>query len=591
MTQQHTSNALEDDASAASSRKVGETQQQPPNVRDTTENSLPPSDDFLVEGLDDVIPAYADFDGQMYAGLLPMDNGDRTGNTMFWLFQPAEQMVSKSLVIWLNGGPGCSSFNCGVLMENSPVTQPLHRAGYCCLDSTPNFGYNEHTWTRATTMLYVEHPIGTGFSHGSAFPENEEEASGDLDSFLQNFLKVFQHLQEYNLFITGESYAGMFVPAIARYIHRANKEAIADRCHGRKENDRINVRLKGAALGNGWIDAKIQGPATIDYSWWHGLIDKPTRDSLHIEFANCMKRFESGDTTSEEPPPFHPFNVQDDCGIMWGILQAAGNPNAYDVTTWDPNVDQVTFSSEAFFNKASVKTAIHAPEDITWHGCRPGGGRRLLSAASSMQRPRVNTDQDRRRLYMDNDRPFSVVPYIAELVDDGIPVIIYNGDRDMTTNMVGSELALNTMDWSGKEKWLDSKRGLWMVDDYPAGWAKEHGNLTFVVVYNSGHMVPYNQPVPAFDLLTRLLRHDKFVDKEASLIRTEPLKGVTVASPETFKVSVTYGTFHRDAILVITSLVLGALLAFLGTKLRSPTKRRSYEQLHETGEISIHTSR
>ena len=173
-------------------------------------------------------------------------------------------------------------------MENSPVTQPLHDAGYCCLDSTPNFGINEHSWTRATTMLYIEHPIGTGFSHGNAFPENEDEASGDLDAFLQNFLRVFDRFQDYNLYITGESYAGMFVPSIARYINRANKKAIADQKLGKK-NDRINVQLKGAALGNGWIDARIQGPATIDYSWWHGLIDKPTRDSLHVEWVGLLK--------------------------------------------------------------------------------------------------------------------------------------------------------------------------------------------------------------------------------------------------------------------------------------------------------------
>lgn len=54
-----------------------------------------------------------------------------------------------------------SSFNCGVMMEHSPVTQPLHDAGYCCLKPTPQLSFNEHAWTRATTMLYVEHPIGT----------------------------------------------------------------------------------------------------------------------------------------------------------------------------------------------------------------------------------------------------------------------------------------------------------------------------------------------------------------------------------------------------------------------------------------------
>ena len=92
---------------------------------------------------------------------------------------------------------------------------------------------------------------------------------------------------------------------------------------------------------------------------------------------------------------------------------------------------------------------------------------------------------------MDNDKPVTMSPYIAELLDEGIPLLIYNGDRDMTTNMVGTELVLNALDWSGKDTWLDAPRGLWKTDGYPSGWAKEQGDLTFAVVYNSGHMVPY----------------------------------------------------------------------------------------------------
>lgn len=197
------------------------------------------------------------------------------------------------------------------MMENSPVTQPLHAAGYCCLESTPTLSYNQHSWTRATTMLYVEQPIGTGFSYGHPLPNDEHDAASDLYEFMQNFYQVFEDLHSYNFFVMGESYAGMFVPAISHYFHLQNIK-----------QDRPLVPLKGAAMGNGWIDAFVQGPATIDYSWWHGLIDEPTRNSLHVEWNNCMdKRGKAGDT---EPPPFHPFNVQDDCGIMWGVLSAAG---------------------------------------------------------------------------------------------------------------------------------------------------------------------------------------------------------------------------------------------------------------------------
>lgn len=165
---------------------------------------------------------------------------------------------------------------------------------------------------------------------------------------------------------------------------------------------------------------------------------------------------------------------------MWGILQASGHPNEYDITTFDANVDQVTFTSEAFYNMPEVKKALNAPEDHYWHGCQWGEGRRR------------HLMEKHRQLYMDEDKPLSMAPYIGELLDAGIPMLVYNGDRDMTTNMVGSEVVLNhRLEWHGKDNWLDAPRGLWKTDGYPSGWAKEYGNLTFAVVYNSGHMVPY----------------------------------------------------------------------------------------------------
>ena len=80
---------------------------------------LPKAEDLLVTGLEQIkgYEAFGKFNGHMYAGLLPMDNGNRTGKIMFWLFEPTTQTFDNSMVMWLNGGPGCSSFNCGVLME------------------------------------------------------------------------------------------------------------------------------------------------------------------------------------------------------------------------------------------------------------------------------------------------------------------------------------------------------------------------------------------------------------------------------------------------------------------------------------------
>ena len=153
------------------------------------------------------------------------------------------------------------------MMEHSPVTQPLHDAGYCCLQPTPELHPNPHAWTRATTMLYVEHPIGTGFSYGHPYPQSEKEASGDLDAFLQNFFAIFSDLASYDFYVVGESYAGMFVPAVSRYIHRANQKAVEE-----ERNTRIPIRLKGAALGNGWIDVSIICWILLSTTFFAGLV-------------------------------------------------------------------------------------------------------------------------------------------------------------------------------------------------------------------------------------------------------------------------------------------------------------------------------
>lgn len=89
----------------------------------------------------------------------------------------------------------------------------------------------------------------------------------------------------------------------------------------------------------------LSGPATIDYSWWHGLIDAPTRQALHMEWQDCLLNYYDQFIDKKKKHdvdfklPFHPFTVQDDCGIMWGVQQAAGGVNLYDVSTYDPNVD------------------------------------------------------------------------------------------------------------------------------------------------------------------------------------------------------------------------------------------------------------
>ena len=120
----------------------------------------------------------------------------------------------------------------------------------------------------------------------------------------------------------------MNVPAIARKMYHENKKPTNPKY--------FHMNLKAISLGNAWLDAKIQGPAMIDYAWSHGMIDLTTRDTFHGYWKQCMRG-------NRVRSPMHPFNIPDECGIDEIVLQAAGadlfqdqSPNSYDITTWDP---------------------------------------------------------------------------------------------------------------------------------------------------------------------------------------------------------------------------------------------------------------
>jgi hypothetical protein len=230
--------------------------------------------------------------------------------------------------------------------------------------------------------------------------------------------------------------------------------------------------------------------------------------------------------------------VPDECGIMAAIAKAAGGNllpgrsfNIYDVTTFDAygtlsHVKNGTIedsTNSRFFNNARVKQALNAPDETLWMGCIPGAGRRRYLRAKEPVSPQENDAAD--FIYevppeyypseplLEQDRPISTAPYIAELLDDAkIDVLIYNGDRDMACCAQGSEAVLDNMKWSGADDWKHAQRALWLVDDKMAGYVKKAKNLTFNIAFNSGHMFPTNQPVHALDLVTRFIQREDFAD-------------------------------------------------------------------------------
>merc|ERR1711990_1412240 len=110
-----------------------------------------------------------------------------------------ETAATDPLVMWLTGGPGCAS-EVALFYENGPYKFMDDGS----LDTNPN------SWNEISNLLFVDQPVGTGFSHGSAVTDarSEKDVAEDMAVFLKGFVEQNPQFKDRDFFITGESYAG-----------------------------------------------------------------------------------------------------------------------------------------------------------------------------------------------------------------------------------------------------------------------------------------------------------------------------------------------------------------------------------------------
>ena len=120
------------------------------------------------------------------------------------------------MTIWTNGGPGCSSLE-GLLQENGvryfisgSARLKVDIPACCWQPFSWAWGQykptvNEYSWTNLSSMLYIEQPVGTGFSQGTPNIKDEDDLAAQFVGFLQQFLDVFRELKGKKAYLTGES--------------------------------------------------------------------------------------------------------------------------------------------------------------------------------------------------------------------------------------------------------------------------------------------------------------------------------------------------------------------------------------------------
>lgn len=131
----------------------------------------------------------------------------------YWLFKSRSNPSTDPLSVWLTGGPGCSSVM-ALFTENGPYN----------VNADLNLSSNAYSWNTKSNLLFVDQPIGTGFSKGRVidYVTNEDEIAEDFYIFLKGFFEKFPEFKGRELYITGESYAGHYIPAIGAYLKQKN---------------------------------------------------------------------------------------------------------------------------------------------------------------------------------------------------------------------------------------------------------------------------------------------------------------------------------------------------------------------------------
>ncbi|KAK7306704.1 hypothetical protein VNO77_44659 [Canavalia gladiata] len=284
-----------------------------------------------------------------YSGYVTVD--PQAGRELFYYFVESPYNPStKPLVLWLNGGPGCSSLGYGAFEELGPFRVNS--------DGRTLFR-NKYAWNEVANVLFLESPAGVGFSYSNTTSDynnaGDKSTAKDAYAFLINWLERFPEYKTRDFYITGESYAGHYVPQLAYTILLNNKF-----------NNQTFINLKGIAIGNAWIDDVTGSKGLVDFFWTHALISDQTYELIekYCDFtsdnpssicANATRKFlvEKGniDFYNIYAPLCH------DSFLKKGAIGS--------VDDFDPCSDSYV---QAYLNRPEVQLALHA-KPTNWTHC------------------------------------------------------------------------------------------------------------------------------------------------------------------------------------------------------------------------------
>ncbi|PTU22269.1 hypothetical protein P175DRAFT_0521452 [Aspergillus ochraceoroseus IBT 24754] len=420
----------------------------------------------------------------------------------FWFFEARNQDPKHApLTVWINGGPGSSSM-IGLFQENGP----------CGIDSNGSIYNNPHSWSN---------PVQTGFSYSIPVPGYVDSSTDDVITLpsttcpdyasdlscgtysypnvsltanstdnaapnfyrtLQGFMGAFPQYSREEFHFTTESYGGHYGPVFDEYIEQQN----ANLPHGAKK-----VKLRSVMIGNGWYDPLIQYQAyynftgsqvypgnTYDYLPFNESISSMLYNNLYGP-GNCVSQLLdcAARGTNEICSTADSFCAN----LVENVYDTYLGRDEYDFRELTPDPFPYSFYIN-YLNQPSVQAAIGAYVNYT------ESNNAVYLAFSS-------TGDDGRLMRTTED--------IAKLVDQGVTVVMYAGDADYNCNWLGGEAV--SIEVGAPHFSSAGYTDIITSDGIVHGQVRQSGRFAFVRVYESGHEVPFYQPVLALELLERVI--------------------------------------------------------------------------------------
>ncbi|XP_059281575.1 serine carboxypeptidase-like 13 [Lycium ferocissimum] len=409
---------------------------------------------------------------------------------LFYYFLLSESdPTTDPLLIWLSGGPGCSSV---IAMVHE--IGPLRFVEQVYNGSLPKFVLNPHAWTKIASVIFLDQPVNTGFSYATNDPAHkytDVQACEYVYEFLRKWLSDHPQFISNPFYVSGNSYSGITIPIITQLISNGN---------GAGQEPLVN--LQGYLIGNPSTFRPQESNYHIPFAHGMGLIPDELYKSLekncegeytdidpnNTGCANDVRTFKQIVSNINVEHVLEPFCVSDD--DLQRPHQLSGERRLLDdklisLQRGDKCASDWRKHMRYWANDPEVQEALHVRKGIigSWIKCR-----KSIYRSSQNYTMTVN----------------NAVAYHANLSTKGYRSLIYSGDHDYMVPFQSTEVWIKSLNYSIIEDWRP-----WNVNDQVAGYMRSYSNkMTYATVKGSGHTACSDKPEECFAMFKRWINHD-----------------------------------------------------------------------------------